>query len=120
MFLEWIVLFSTVFTFGTTYNLYSTIDRWTGTKYDCIYTYISPQFFKKMIVVHDDTYYQPKEQIIPYCLTVKHFTVNEESCTINGGRVWNFEQLKKQNITGDDLIKWNATVNTMDEYERYL
>jgi hypothetical protein len=91
-------------------------------KYDCIYVYLKPTFFEHFIgkLPREDIIYQPKEETIPFCLTVEHFTVNEEPCTTNGGIVWTFDQLKKQNITSNDLVKWNATVNTIDEYEGYL
>jgi hypothetical protein len=91
-------------------------------KYDCMYVYLKPTFFEHFInkPSRTDIIYQPKEEIILFCLTVEHFTVNEESCTSNSGIVWTFDQLKKQNITSNDLVNWNATVNTVDEYEGYL
>ncbi|CAF1331384.1 unnamed protein product [Rotaria magnacalcarata] len=96
------------------------IDKWTGTKYDCIYSYMGPDFFDNITEVSTKLHRQPKEQISPYCIAFKYSSYNDELCIANGGVSWSFEQLKKLNITGNDLVNWNAPVNTIDEYEYYL
>ena len=86
-------------------------------KYDCIYAHLEPSFFETSIYdsILKGIIYQPKEEAISLCITV-----NNNSCTANGGIVWTFDQLKKQNITSNDLANWNATVDTIDDYEGYL
>lgn len=121
MLLKWFLLLSNIFTLSLGYSLYSIIDKWTKIKYDCIYTYLDPNYFDTLIndnVVH--VFQQLKEQLVPFCLTVEDFNLNEKSCIANGGMILKFEQLKKQDISNSDLVQWNAMVDIIDEYERYL
>lgn len=123
MFLEWIILYSNIFIFVISYNVYSIIiDQWTGTKYDCLYAYIGSNMFSNVIFqsATHDFHHQLKEQIILFCFTVEHFDVNEGACSSNNGILWKFEQLKEQNVTVNDLVDWNATIDIIDEYGYYL
>jgi hypothetical protein len=120
MLLKWLLLLSNIFTLSIGYSLYSIIDKWTKIKYDCIYTYLGPNYFATFIKTNAAIFQQPKEQLVPFCLTVEDFNFNEKSCIANGGIIWKFEQLKKQNISNSDLVQWNAMVDIIDEYERYL
>jgi hypothetical protein len=65
--------------------------------------------------------YQPKEETIPFCLIMLmksvaliHMVVeSEHSMSSSKNKIL----LLRSN---NDLVKWNATVNTIDEYEDYL
>ena len=119
MLLQLVLLLFQLLQFCNSYNLYSVIDQTTGIPYDCIYNYLDPDFFKNNNHIRLSSY-QLTEQIIPYCLIVKQIINEEEFCVANGGVSWSFKQLINLNITSNDLIYWNATVNIIDEYEHYL
>lgn len=119
MLLKWFLLSSNIFTLSISYSFYSIIDKWTKIKYDCIYTYLGTNYFDTLIR-HVNIFQQPKEQLMPFCLTVEDFDFNKTSCVANGGIIWKFEQLKKQNIRNSDLVRWSAGVDIIDEYERYV
>lgn len=105
----------------SSYHLYSIVDTLTETKYDCIYAYNDPEFFELTLgLQYSDVYDQPREQITPFCLTVKHSSANDKSCHDNNDLDWSFEQLSKEGIKSSDLAFWNAPVNTVDDYENYL
>ena len=91
-------------------------------KYDCIYSYLSPELFRDFIFPQSNrhSYDYFIDKLVQYCIAVEHHTVNDDSCIINSGIIWTFEQLKIQHITSDHLIHWNATVDVIDRYEHYL
>lgn len=77
--------------------------------YDCIY-YIN------------DT--AANNETIPYCIrTNQSFVLNrlfqENSCE-NNGIQWSFIQLKQMNISQDDVLSWNSSIELADRYANYL
>lgn len=121
MILKWILLLFIMFRSSiSNYNLYSIIDKSTGIKYDCLYTYLDPYFFDTLIRDGLEIYQQLKEQINSFCLMTEYLIVNEEICMTNNGTIWTFEQLKRLNTTSDQLLNWNAMVDIIDDYEYYL
>lgn len=122
MFFRQLCFSSTLLTLTIAYNLYSTIDYSTKTKYDCMHMYLSSDFFREVIFFRKG--FEPKDrfidELIVYCVPAEHYLVNEKACTVNGGIVWKFSQLKKQNITSVDLLNWNAPMDIIDNYEHYL
>ena len=122
MFFGQLLFASTIVTLTIAYNLYSTIDYSTNTKYECLYIYISAEIFRDVIFFNSkfNPKDRPMDELTKYCLSEEHHIVNDKSCTTNGGTVWKFTQLKKQNITSVDPINWNAAIDIIDKYEHYL
>ena len=122
MFLKELVFSLTLLGSAIGYHLYTKIDQSTNTNYQCTYIYLSPEFFRDLIFpsVYQYSYDYLIDELIQYCLVVEHQTINDDSCTSNGGIIWTFAQLKIRNITADHLIHWTATVDIIDRYEQYL
>ncbi len=59
-------------------------------------------------------------QLIPYCIRYnpENSTMNDKECY--GNINLTFEQLKSKNISSENLYKWNAPIDTINNYEKYL
>jgi hypothetical protein len=60
----------------------------------------------------------------PYCIRTKQdvslnrsFTKN--SCE-NSGKEWSFRSLKEMNISQDEVLTWNSSIEMADRYAAYL
>jgi len=55
--------------------------------------------------------------LIRYCINENDFE-NQFQCY--GNIQLTFEELKFQSISGEDLFKWNAPIDTINNYEKYF
>jgi len=60
----------------------------------------------------------------PYCIRTKQdvslnrsFTTN--SCK-NSGKEWSFRSLKEMNISQNEVLTWNSSIEMADRYAAYL
>jgi len=65
-------------------------------------------------------------ETIPYCIRTnqsielnRFFEEKEKSCE-NNGIQWSFMQLKQMNISQDDVLSWNSSIELADRYATYL
>ncbi|CAF4106229.1 unnamed protein product, partial [Rotaria magnacalcarata] len=58
-------------------------------------------------------------QLVPYCIrhNVPSINVDNEQCY--GNEIYIFEQLKLKNIDSHHLYRWNAPIDTINDYEKY-
>ena len=120
MLLQCILLLSQFLPLLTNYYYYSTVDKLTGETYDCISSYLRPDFFEKTRQQAPIKRQQSIDQITAYCLVVANLTDNEDMCALNNGVSWSLKQLRELNIVSNDLQQWNAHVDILDVYEFYL
>jgi hypothetical protein len=117
----WIVLLTQFLSVVIGHHIYSSIDMLTGKRLDCLHPYLGTDFFESFFMDRLFYHRQPKEQLSPFCLVVKHGNgASDDQCHSYGNVGWSFDQLKKRNITGHHLVRWNAPVQIIDEYERFL
>lgn len=92
-----------VFTYSQ-FNIYSKQDSWTTylVDHDCLYG-------------HTDIRLPNIITMVPYCLQLE---ISKENICF--GEMIDFEDLKLQNISVDTLFRWNAAIETIDSYAKYL
>ena len=90
-------------------KLLDTEDASSVQSYDCIY-------YTNITVENNET--------TPYCIrTNESVTLNRSFSTNNcknGGKEWTFRQMKEMNITQDEVLKWNSSIEMADRYAAYL
>lgn len=57
-------------------------------------------------------------ELIPYCIRYNSSVINNEECYENINLT--FEQLKLKNITSENLYQWNAPIDIINNYQKYL
>ncbi|CAF0944286.1 unnamed protein product [Adineta ricciae] len=75
------------------------------------------------LYVYDDLNIAPsKSTLIPYCMRpeISEKFMSNSHHTVCYGRVMTFKELKSMNISISDLFKWNAVIELIDLYEKYL
>jgi hypothetical protein len=90
-------------------KLFNTENTLATQSYDCIY-YI------------DET--ARNNDATPYCIrTNESIVLNRlfltNTCE-NSGQEWTFRQLKEMNITQDEVLTWNSSIEMADRYAAYL
>ncbi len=90
-------------------QLYNTEDALAIQSYDCIY-------YTNVTARNNET--------TPYCIRKtqdvslnRSFTTN--SCE-NSGKEWSFRNLKEMNISQDEVLTWNSSIEMADRYAAYL
>jgi hypothetical protein len=75
--------------------------------YDCLY-------------YDQDTAFDLLKSFVPFCIrseTIKQFNDEDKSCY---GKIITFKELKTNNVSVGDLFWWNAVIEIIDLYEKYL
>ena len=77
---------------------------------DCLYSFTSNNIVNEW-------------QLISYC--IRNDMINSENNNSNdnychGDRDYTFEELKLTNVDSYDLYRWSASIETIDQYEKYL
>lgn len=102
------------------FNLYKTKKLETSLEYDCL------DYYVKNSTVEYDSRRLCAYQVMAYC--IRPSCKNERSMTLQRlenqefikGQNFTFNQLKNQNITGEQLLAWLATIDLAERYEAYL
>ncbi len=88
-------------------RLFNTENTLATQSYDCVY-YI----------------FEKRTDVTPYCIrTNESIMLNRSFSTNNcenGGKEWTFRQMKEMNITQDEVLKWNSSIEMADRYAAYL
>ena len=94
------------------YNLYNTDMMNSDFSHDCMYVTIDDlgEIEKKVYRV---------QQINEYCIRP---SLGEQSNAVNGSifSISTFDQLKKENVTAEDLIKWSSLIDLAERYQNFL
>ncbi len=93
--------------------LYDTDNREKTQAYDCIHY--------GGAVYHLDNV--QSTQSIKYCVRPTDFVSvdrNDSQGCFNGGTLVSFDELKRLNVTTQELLKWNSGVSIIDRYRAYL
>jgi hypothetical protein len=78
--------------------------------------------FNNFQISNESSAYQNFHQIIPYCIRPLSKTEGRE-VTMTRGNIssnFTFDQLKKQNVTTQDLLLWFAPIDLIERYQNYL
>ena len=90
-------------------QLYNTDDALAIQSYDCIY-------YTNLTARNNET--------IPYCIRKKQDVSLNRSFTTNtcenSGTEWSFRNLKGMNISQDEVLRWNSSIEMADRYAAYL
>ncbi|CAF0915257.1 unnamed protein product [Adineta steineri] len=94
-------------------NLYNTDAMINDISHDCFYLSITDEskLNEKEYEVH---------QIIEYCIrtSIKETEVNSNENSISS--VVTFDELKKKNVTGNNLMEWSSPIDLIEQYEYFL
>ena len=86
-------------------------------EYDCLYYYVADS------IVNYETRNYLAHQMITYCFRptneTKGIDIPKRSVP-EGTTSWNFEDLKSENITSEQLLSWSATLELVENYQAYL
>ena len=90
-------------------KLFNTEDALAVQSYDCVY-YIN------VTAGNNET--------TPYCIrTNERVSLNRSFSTKtcqNSGKEWTFKILKEMNVSQDEAIKWNSSIEMADRYAAYM
>jgi hypothetical protein len=98
------LLFSTV---NGSFSLYNTKVSDSRDYNDCLYS------FKLNSALNE-------WQLVPYCVRHNVASDNDDGDQCYGSANYTFEQLKSKNIDSHHLYRWNAPVDTINSYQKYL
>ncbi len=77
--------------------------------YDCIY-------YKNMTAANNET--------TPYCIRTEEFVPLNRSFSTdmceNSGKEFTFKSLKEMNVSADEVLKWNSSIEIVDRYAAYI
>ena len=110
-FLWLFLIFDWFYNFNCKYlKLYNTENGIDIQSYDCIY-------YTNIKAENNET--------TPYCIRKKENILLNRSFTKaqtcqNSGQEWDFKILKTMNITQDEILKWNSSIEMADQYAAYL
>ena len=90
-------------------KLFNTEDASAVRSYDCIY-------YTNITAGNNET--------TPYCIRKKvsdnlNRPLSTHTCE-NSGKEWTFESLKEMNISQDEVLTWNSSIEMADRYAAYL
>jgi hypothetical protein len=104
-----LLIFSLLKTDFAYVRLFNTEDASSVQSYDCIY-------YTNTTAENNET--------IPYCIrTNESISLNRSFATNicdNSGKEWTFRQLKDMNISEDEVLTWNSSIEMADRYAAYL
>ena len=58
-------------------------------------------------------------QLVPYCIRYNAASIDADDGQCYGNNSYTFEQLKLKNVDSHDLYRWNAPIDTINDYEKY-
>ncbi|CAF1037002.1 unnamed protein product [Adineta ricciae] len=95
-----------------TYNLYNTDTMTSDVDHDCLYFSIinDPDIHERWAISQQD---------VEYCIRTKEEGVSDDNENAISS-ILPFDELKKRNITSENLLKWSAPIDTVEHYEHYL
>jgi len=83
-------------------------------EHDCLYISI-PKLPQILIIEKAIPPFQDYQEFLSFCLTeplLKTNTINDQMLT--------FDELRKNNITSEQLYQWSASIDLIERYEEYL
>jgi len=90
-------------------QLYNTENALNTQSYDCIY-------YTNVTAQNNET--------IPYCIRTNESILLNRSFPSNMcgnyGKEWSFRSLKQMNVSQDEILTWNSTIEMADRYAAYL
>ncbi|CAM4849949.1 unnamed protein product [Rotaria magnacalcarata] len=104
--LKYVLVFLMFATVNGSFRLYSTNVSDSSDYEDCLYSFMLKSDMNEW-------------QLVPYCIrhNIPSTDVDNEQCY--GNEIYTFEQLKLKNIDSHHLYRWNAPIDTINDYEKY-
>jgi hypothetical protein len=59
-------------------------------------------------------------QLVPYCIRHKVPHTDDGNDLCNGDSNYTFEELKSKNVDSLQLYRWNAPIDTINDYQKFL
>ncbi len=104
-----LLIFSLLKTNFAYIQLFNTEDASSVQSYDCVY-------YKNVTLGNNET--------TPYCIrTNESVPLNRSFSTNackNSGQEWSFRNLREMNISQDEVLTWNSSIEMADRYAAYL
>lgn len=104
---RYILIFLWFTTVSRAFRLYNTKVSERRDYKDCLY------LFKPTSELHE-------WQLVPYCIRRSGASHDDAVGPCHGNANYTFERLKSENINSHHLYRWNAAVDTMSDYQKYL
>ncbi len=108
-FLWFLLIFGLLNSNTTSVLLFDTEDAPSIQAYDCIY-------YTNITAANNET--------IPYCIRTQESTLLNRSFVIrtceNSGKEWTFKSLKEMNVSPNEVLKWNSSIEMVDKYAAYF
>jgi hypothetical protein len=90
-------------------KLFNTEDAFDVQSYDCIY-------YTNLTIANNES--------TPYCIRTKESIILNRSSIArtcaNSGEQWTFKSLKEMNVSQDEILTWNSSIEMVDRYAAYL
>jgi hypothetical protein len=102
--LKYILLLNTLLKVNGLLRLYNTDVLYRNALKDCLYSNTVDNKINEWILIR-------------YCIDENDF---ENSFECYGNVKLTFEELKFKNVSSENLFKWNAPIDTINNYEKYL
>jgi hypothetical protein len=105
----WILILSIFEISFSSIQLFKSEDTFSTEAYDCIY-------YTNITAANNET--------TPYCIrTNESVSLNRsfaQSTCQNSGKEWTFKTLKEMNVSQDEVLTWNSSIEMVDRYAAYL
>ena len=104
-----VLIFSSLETNFAYVKLFNTEDGFAIQSYDCIY-------YTNITAENNET--------VAYCIRTNESVLLNRSFSTNtcqhSGKEWNFRSLKAMNVSQDEVLKWNSSIEMADRFAAYL
>jgi hypothetical protein len=104
--LKYVLIFFLFATVDGSFHLYNTDVSDTRDYRDCLYSFTLNNFKNEW-------------QLVPYCIRHNVPSADDNSEQCYGNANYTFEQLKSKNVDSHHLYKWNAPIDTINDYQKY-
>ncbi len=104
--LNYVLIFLLFATVNGSFRLYNTNVSDSRDYKDCLYS------FKLKSDINE-------WQLVPYCIRHNVSSTDDDGEQCYGNTNYTFEQLKSRNIDSHHLYKWNAPIDTINDYQKY-
>ena len=102
-----VLIFHLLISVKGSFHLYNTNVSNNRDYKDCLYSFISNSTTNE-------------RQLIPYCIRHKLQSSDDDGEKCGVETDYTFEQLKSNNVDSQHLYTWNAPIDMIDEYQKYL
>jgi hypothetical protein len=104
---KYVFIFSLFATANGSFHLYNTNVPYNGDDKDCLYSFTLNSAINEW-------------QLVPYCIRHNVSSSDDGDDRCYGDDDYTFDQLKLKNVDSHHLYKWNAPIDTINDYQKYL